>query len=136
MTFQDCICFQLGTLSRKITQHYKNKIANYNLTHSQFFVLMAVIEHEGLQPSQLAEKSFIDRATVTGVIDRLERDGWVERQRDVPDRRSLRIYSSAKTKKHKEEFVAIFNSINGSYKNRFSDEEWEQLQYLLGKLET
>lgn len=135
MTFQDCICFQLGTISRKITQDYRNKIAGYNLTHSQFFVLMAVIECEGLQPSHLAEKSYIDRATVTGLIDRLERDGWVERHRDVPDRRALKIYLSSKAKKHKKEFVAIFNEINGSFKDRFTGEEWKQLQYLLGKLE-
>ena len=135
MTFQDCICFQLGTISRKITLDYRNKIADYNLTHSQFFVLMAVIECEGLQPSHLAEKSYIDRATVTGLIDRLERDGWVERQRDVPDRRALRIYLSSKAKNHKKEFAAIFNEINGSFKDRFTNEEWKQLQYLLGKLE-
>jgi len=135
MTFQDCICFQLGSLSQKITRHYRAKIANYNLTHSQFFVLMAVIEFEGLQPSRLAEKSYIDRATVTGIIDRLERDEWVRRQRDAEDRRTLRIYLSPKAKKYKNEFVAIFNEINGSFKDRFTDEEWQQLQYLLGKLE-
>ena len=97
---------------------------------------MAVIELDGLQPSQLAEKSYIDRASITGIIDRLERDGWVERQRDMPDRRTLRIYLSPKAKRHKEEFVAIFNEINGSFIDRFTDEEWEQLQYLLGKLES
>jgi DNA-binding MarR family transcriptional regulator len=136
MTFQNCICFQLGVLSRKITRHYRDKIANYNLTHAQFFMLMAVIELEGAQPSQLSDMIFVDRATTTGLIDRLERDGWVERRPDTEDRRTLRVYLSSKAKKHKNEFVAIFNEINGSFINRFTDKEWKQFQFLLGKLES
>lgn len=135
MTFQDCICFQLGSLSRKISRHYRDRIAEFNLTHSQFFILMAVIELEGAQPSQLAEKTVTDRATTTGLIDRLERDGWVERRPDGTDRRTLRIYLSQKAKAHKEAFVALFDEINGSFINRFTPKEWKQLQGLLGKLE-
>ncbi len=135
MTFQDCICFQLGSLSRKISRHYRERIAEFNLTHSQFFILMAVIELEGAQPSQLAEKTVTDRATTTGLIDRLERDGWVERRPDSNDRRTLRIYLSAKAKEHKAAFLALFDEINGSFIRRFTPKEWRHLQILLGKLE-
>lgn len=135
MTFQDCICFQLGALSRKISRYYRDRIAEFNLTHSQFFILAQVIELEGATPSQLAEKTFTDRATVTGLIDRLERDGWVERRADRNDRRTLRIYLSEKAKAHQAAFVALFNEINGSFIQRFTPNEWKQLQKLLAKLE-
>jgi MarR family transcriptional regulator, organic hydroperoxide resistance regulator len=71
MKFQDCIFFQLGSLSRKISCHYRDRVAEFNPTHSQFFILMAMIELEGAQPSQLEEKTITDRAT-TGLIDSLE----------------------------------------------------------------
>lgn len=135
MTFQDCICFQLGSLSRKISRHYRDRIAEFNLTHSQFFILAQVIESEGDTPSQLAEKILTDRATVTGLIDRLERDGWLERRLNKDDRRTLRIYLSEKAKEHKDAFVALFNEINGSFIQRFTPNEWKQLQKLLSKLE-
>jgi DNA-binding MarR family transcriptional regulator len=134
MIFQDCICFRLGALSRKISRHYRDRIAEFNLTHSQFFILAQVIEMEGATPSQLAEKTFTDRATVTGLIDRLERDGWVERRPGRGDRRTLRIYLSEKAKEHRDSFIALFNEINGSFIQRFTPNEWEQLQKLLSKL--
>ncbi len=136
MTLQDCICFQLGRLSKEISRHYRDRIAEFSLTHSQFFMLMAVVEFEGSQPSQLAEKTFTDRSTTTGLVDRLERDGWVERRPGPEDRRTLRIFLSAKAKKHKNGLKAIFKKINGSFIKRFTDEEWRQLRYLLGKLES
>jgi len=134
MIFQDCICFRLGALSRKISRHYRDRIAEFNLTHSQFFILAQVIEMEGATPSQLAEKTFTDRATVTGLIDRLERDGWVERRPGRGDRRTLRIYLSEKAKEHRDSFIALFNEINGSFIQRFTPNEWKQLQKLLSKL--
>jgi DNA-binding MarR family transcriptional regulator len=135
MTFQDCICFQLGSLSRKISRHYRDRIAEFNLTHSQFFILAQVIESEGDTPSQLAEKTLTDRATVTGLIDRLERDGWVERRPNKDDRRALSIFLSKKGKKHQDTFISLFQEINGSFIQRFTSDEWQQLQKLLSKLE-
>jgi DNA-binding MarR family transcriptional regulator len=135
MTFQDCICFQLGALSRKISRHYRNRIAEFKLTHSQFFIIAQVIESEGTTQSQLAEKTFTDRATITGLIDRLVRDGWLERRPDTKDRRILRIYLSDKGIKHRAAFISLFNEINGSFLRRFTTKEWQQLQKLLSKLE-
>ena len=135
MTFQDCICFQLGSLSRKISRHYRDRIAEYNLTHSQFFILAQVIESEVATPSQLAEKTCTDRATVTGLIDRLERDGWLERRPNQDDRRTQSIFLSEKGNKHKDAFITLFNEINGSFIRRFTSDEWQQLQQLLSKLE-
>lgn len=134
MIFQDCICFQLGSLSRKISRHYRDRIAKFNLTHSQFFIIAQVIESEGATPSQLAEDTLTDRATVTGLIDRLVRDGWLERRPDTKDRRILRIYLSDKGSKHRATFISLFNEINGSFIRRFTPNEWQQLQKLLSKL--
>jgi len=135
MTFENCICFQLGSLSRKITRCYRDKIAKFNLTHSQFFMLMAVIEFEGSLPSQLAKRIDADRPTITGLIDRLERDGWVERRPVLEDRRALSIYLSQKAKKHRDAFLSIFREINGHFMDKFSKKEWKQLQHLLNKLD-
>ena len=42
-------------------------------------------------PSRLAAALALESQTATGTIDRLERQGWVERLRDLPDRRELRL---------------------------------------------
>jgi len=135
MVFQDCICFQLGRITRKITRYYRDKISAFGLTHGQFFMLVAIFEEDFLLPSQLAAKTALDRPTATGLLDRLERDGWIERQPDSNDRRALRIHLSSKAEKNRNSILLIFDEINSQFVNRYSKEEWRQFQSLLQKLE-
>lgn len=135
MIFKDCLCFQLGAVSRKITRHYKDRIAPLGLTHGQFFMLVALIEEDGVLPSQLAEKTALDRPTTTGLLDRLERDGWVERRPEPADRRTLRVHLTPRAWVARETLLSIFQTINGQYLDKFSADEWEQFQSFLGRLE-
>jgi DNA-binding MarR family transcriptional regulator len=51
-----------------------------------------LISREGpLSPSTLARRSGLHPATVTGILDRLERGGWIVRERDPADRRAVLI---------------------------------------------
>lgn len=56
---------------------------------SQFMSLLSL--HGPLSPGQLAELSGLTTGTVTRVIDRLERAGFVRRQRDTSDRRKVLV---------------------------------------------
>lgn len=135
MIFEDCICFQLGRIARKITKHYKDKIAPFGLTHGQFFMLVALMEEDGILAGQLAAKVALDRATTTGLLDRLQREGWIERRPDKKDRRALRIHMTERALSQRDKFFHIFEEINGHFLNRFSSEEWKAFQVLLAKLE-
>ncbi|MFG2006941.1 MarR family winged helix-turn-helix transcriptional regulator [Spirillospora sp. NPDC048911] len=57
-----------------------------------FFVLRALVTEDGLRPGELARRLLISPATVTTVVDTLERNGHVERRRDERDRRALRVH--------------------------------------------
>src|SRR5947208_1034270 len=50
-------------------------------------VLGLLRDHGAMSPSELGERLIVTRATVTGVIDSLERRGFVRRERDHDDRR-------------------------------------------------
>lgn len=135
MPFQDCICFRLGKTVRKVTRAYREEITSYGLTHGQFFLIVALMEEDGLLPSELAKKTAQDRPTITGLLDRLEKDGWIERKPDSRDRRSLRIYLASRAQECKEPIMNLFEETNQLFLNRFSQEEWNQLQSFLLRLE-
>lgn len=135
MVFKDCVCFRLGAVSRKITRYYKDRIAPLGLTHGQFFMLVALFDEDCLLPSQLADKTALDRPTTTGLLDRLERDGWIERSLDPSDRRTLRVKLLARALERRDEILSIFEEINGQFLERFSQAEWNQFQSFLGRLE-
>jgi DNA-binding MarR family transcriptional regulator len=125
----------LGKTVRKVTKAYREEIALYGLTHGQFFMIVAIMEEEGLLPSELADKTAQDRATTTGLLDRLEKDGWIERRADKADRRSLRICLTPDAKKHREPILKLFEETNRKFLNRFTVQEWEQMQSFLFRLE-
>lgn len=135
MVFEDCVCFRLGKTVRKVTKAYRQEISKYKLTHGQFFMMVAILEEEGLLPSEIAEKTSQDRATTTGLLDRLEKDGWIERKADRADRRSLRIFLTQHARDHKENIMTLFEETNQKFLNCFSQDEWSQMQGFLTRLD-
>jgi DNA-binding MarR family transcriptional regulator len=47
--------------------------------------------HGPLSPTELARRAGLHPATMTGILDRLERGGWIARERDPSDRRAVRV---------------------------------------------
>lgn len=45
-------------------------------------------------PTELAHRTHTHVATMTGILTRLERDGWIERRRTEADRRSIQIHAT------------------------------------------
>lgn len=135
MGFNECICFQLGKTVRQVTKVYRNEIASHKLTHGQFFMIVAIMEEEGLLPSELADKTSQDRATTTGLLDRLQKDGWIERRSDRNDRRSLRIFLTPEARNKKDDILNLFEKTNQKFLNCFSRKEWEQMKNFLARLD-
>jgi DNA-binding MarR family transcriptional regulator len=73
---------ELSLLNQRISGHLDLKGADLQC--------LDLIDSRGpLSPSALARLAGLHPATVTGVIDRLERGGWIVRQRDPSDRRGV-----------------------------------------------
>ena len=61
--------------------------AAHNITQGRFLVMMLLLEKKGdcpqaTTPAELADLASVSRATITGLLDTLERDGFVRRQPD------------------------------------------------------
>jgi DNA-binding MarR family transcriptional regulator len=67
-----------------------------DVTPDQFGVLFILWEQEGISQRELAETCFKDMASVTRMIDALERKELVHRERDQSDRRSYRLMLTRK----------------------------------------
>ncbi|AEB42882.1 MULTISPECIES: MarR family winged helix-turn-helix transcriptional regulator [Micromonospora] len=63
----------------------------HGLTQAGMVTLMALAEHGELPHRAVAELCFVRPATLTGIVDTLERDGLVQRRRDGADRRSIKL---------------------------------------------
>ncbi|GAA6143215.1 MarR family transcriptional regulator [Hydrogenophaga sp. 5NK40-0174] len=77
-------------LQQQSTQVYQSvtQAAGFDLTSVQFAALDAIAEHPEIDQATLAATIFFDRATIGGVIDRLEAKGLVQRATSPTDRRA------------------------------------------------
>ncbi|HEV7816854.1 MAG TPA: MarR family transcriptional regulator [Janthinobacterium sp.] len=63
-------------------------VRKHGLTHAQFDIIATLGNTCGMSYKELGEKTLITKGTLTGVIDRLEQKGLVERTRSTDDKRS------------------------------------------------
>ena len=65
----------------------------YGITGAQFNVLMILADFHGraFRQHELAEILVVNRASIGGVLERMERDGWIERTPDPADKRAMLV---------------------------------------------
>ncbi len=86
----------LYTESRRLT---KGLASQFGLTGPQLTVIKLLETFENLSLSSLSERIRAQNSTVTGIIDRMEREGLVRRDRSTADRRVVHISLSEKGQK-------------------------------------
>lgn len=79
------------TTARRIDAECARVLSRYDLSEGRLAALLAVSGDPGLTPAALAERLGVTRATVTGLVDGLERQGFVSRSSGERDRRTLTL---------------------------------------------
>lgn len=65
--------------------------ARVSLNDADFDCLDVIAQHGPLSPTALARRVDVHLATMTGILNRLERNGWILRERDENDRRAVLV---------------------------------------------
>jgi MarR family transcriptional regulator, organic hydroperoxide resistance regulator len=84
---EDCIAFLTGKAAQQITRRAREKLAAHGVTPTQYAVLKVLWEQDGQSAAELGARLLIDSATITGVVDRLQAAGLLERLPHSQDRR-------------------------------------------------
>lgn len=93
------LCFQILSLGAAIDTDCTSRLSCHQLSEGKFVLLFLLHDQEdGLSPCELAERAGVTRATVTGLLDGLERSELAVRSRDKRDRRSITVRLSPKGK--------------------------------------
>jgi len=85
---------QLNIIQRSIRQRLQAEFARGNLTGPQRLVMAALVRTQGLSLKQLSEAVSLAHSTVSGIVDRLAKQGLIERQTHPTDRRITLLVAS------------------------------------------
>ena len=87
--YAESILRSLRRIIRAIDQHSRQLSRSYHLTVPQLVCLHQLLQAGSTTPGNLAKKVFLSQATITGILDRMEARGLIERSRNSPDRRQV-----------------------------------------------
>lgn len=96
-------CYQLTQ------KRCRDALRGTGLTQPQFLVLTQIAEEEGIPLTRIGENMLVTGGNITGIVDRLEREGLVKRKRDREDRRIIRAYFTTKGKKLYEQALPSYD---------------------------
>jgi DNA-binding MarR family transcriptional regulator len=131
---EDCIFFQLAKADQGGAQYWQAKVAPLGLTAVQAMVLNTLSDDDGAPAGRLGERVQLTSATLTGIVDRLENLGFVERRASKTDRRAVLVCLTAKGREAVGEIKPLLADANREFLAGLSPEDQTQLRGLLQKL--
>ena len=124
---------ELARAYQAFTDYSAKHIRELDLTPSQFDVIATLGNTDGMNMTDLAEKTLVTKGTLTGIIDRLEKKGIVVRVVPPENRRSFTIVLTSEGEKT---FNNIFPAHIAYLKERFDRLSAEELEHTRQALET
>ena len=105
--------------------NYDRRVKRLGLTRSQWWVINNLYRNDGLTQTELAETLDIERASLGRLLDRLEANGWVQREPCSRDRRAKRIRLASEVGPVMREMRAIAAGLRRDAMSGFTPEEQE-----------
>src|SRR3954463_7470901 len=91
LALEEQVCFALSVAARSVVPLYGPVLEPMGLTHPQYLVMLALWQHASLSVRELSGLLQLDPGTLSPLLKRLEAIGYVRRQRDPADERSLAV---------------------------------------------
>ena len=118
----------LRRIIRSIDMHSRTLVKYYGLTGPQLIILQEISKHDDITPGHLAKAVSLSQATVSGILERLEKRSLIARRRSETDRRRVLVRSTQEADHMLDTGPPIMQL---SFVEAFNDlQDWEQAMIL------
>jgi DNA-binding MarR family transcriptional regulator len=117
----------LKNLMTTIKQNMHEQFKEMRVTGPQGMLMGALVHNGKMKISDLSEMLSLSNSTVSGILDRLEKQGCIERTRSDEDRRVVYVNVTDEFKKHKQEHFNEIEKKLEAMMNKATPEELEKI---------
>ncbi len=128
------ICFNIGRVMRRVYEHYDSRLSPFNLTTPQYMVFNALWVGDGITIGELGQRVALDGSTITGILDRMEKNGYVERRPNAEDRRSALVYLTPKAREVGPRIIGFADELNAAIRKNFPAQDIAVFERVLREL--
>jgi DNA-binding MarR family transcriptional regulator len=112
-------------LAHAIHVELDRRLKVHGVTLSQWKILMQLWKREGRSQVELQEMLGLERATITGLLQRMDSQGWVQRRTDPHDRRVQRVFLTERGRALEPIANSLVEEVNNQALEGFSTDERE-----------
>jgi len=105
------VCFALAVASRTVIGVYRPVLDELGLTHPQYLVMLALWERSPRTLRDISDALYLEPATVTPLLKRLEAAGYLTRERSTTDPRALDVELTAAGRDLRDRAVEVPGTI-------------------------
>lgn len=135
LDFENSIGVIIKTASSVLEKTLEQKMAQeHGLTGGKWKVVIGLTVNDGINQKELAEMIFLEPPTLVPIIDKMEKDGWVQRRPDVQDRRNNRVFLTKKSKDTVDAIVKSVLELRKSISKGVSKDDMETTKQVLRKI--
>ena len=91
LRLENQLCFPLYACARQIVKQYTPYLKPLGLTYTQYILMMVLWEGGSPTMGELGRRLFLDSGTLTPMLKKLEKQGYLKRKREKIDERVVRI---------------------------------------------
>ena len=125
---------QAGFLMAKIRQVgerifvRRSKQYGIEINPAQGRIMFALWQNDGISIIELAKKTQLKKSTLTSMLDRLERMGYIRRQRSKKDRRKILIKRTEKDRTMEKKYVEVSEEMTRLFYKGFSKSQIDRFE--------
>jgi DNA-binding MarR family transcriptional regulator len=133
MAIEDRFIFLISKVCQKLIINLQKAFSEngVEVTPIQVMLLFFLQKNDGSSLTQISQGLMLENPTVTGLIDRLEKLGYVKRSDHPNDRRVYLVNITEKGNKVANKALPIIKKLNGEIKKGYSKEEIENFKKVL-----
>jgi len=130
-TEPDRVWFRFMRLHQRMLMQMTARIRTLGLSIPQFDLLSTLTEQEGISQSELAERLYVTKGNVSGLVDRLVQAGLVERRAIAGDRRSYAMHLTPEGRRLAEAGIAAQREFVASTLGQLKPDDLAELDRLV-----
>lgn len=101
------LCFPLYAAARKIVGAYTPYLKPLGLTYTQYITFMVLWEQDGLTVGEIGSRLRLDNGTLTPMLKKMEKQGYVDRRRDPGDERRVLVHLTDRGREMKAKLADV-----------------------------
>jgi len=129
----DRLIYLIFSAQHKLRAYLKNEMAEagVSITPAQSGILFLLRKKDGQTMSELSSVLSLDNSTLTGLVDRLERSGFVKRNASAADRRASLVFITDRGGEEIERARVVIRRVNDRIREGFAEGEIESFKKVL-----